>query len=308
MIVSSNHTIRFPEKLEEGDKVRLVSPASTPDEASVFRIRDRLQSWGLEVELGRHVFAKQGYLAGPDADRLSDLNQAMCDPSVRAVIATRGGKGSYRIADQIDFDAARADPKFLVGFSDISILQLGLWRKCGIVSIHGAPFDSDDGRSLRQALMTNASIEVASRTDEPTFRLTTQGKARGPLVGGNLDMIATGAGWSLPSLEGAILLIEVVGQAIGAIDRQLSMLRKAGCLSGLAGVAVGQFTEICDDTISMVSEHLTALNVPTLGGLPFGHGNDPICVFMGAQAELDADEHCLTVANAAALVSKYRMG
>jgi muramoyltetrapeptide carboxypeptidase len=295
MQLSSVSSVLFPEKLRVGDKVRLISPASTPDEASVFRVRDRLRGWGLEVELGRYVFARQGYLAGPDTDRLTDLNDALRDTSVRAVIATRGGKGSYRIADQIDFAAARADPKFLVGFSDISALHLSLWDKCGLVGIHGAPFDADDGASLRRTLMTDAPIELTSRATELTAKLTTQGKVSGPLIGGNLDMVATASGWCLPKLHGAILLIEAVNQAIGAIDRQLSMLRKAGHLNGLAGVAVGQFTDVSEDTVNMVGEHIGALNVPILGGLPLGHGSNPECVFVGAPAVLDADVLRLTV-------------
>ncbi len=108
-------------------------------------------------------------------------------------------------------------------------------------------------------------------------------------------MVATAAGWSLPKLDGAILLIECVGQAIGAIDRQLSMLRKAGYLSGVKGVAVGQFTDVSADTIDMVAEHLNALAVPVLGGLPLGHGENPECVYVGAPAELDADGRRLIV-------------
>ena len=295
MQLSLVFTPLFPKALSVGDKVRLVSPASTPDEASVIRARDRLRGWGLEVELGRHVFARQGYLAGPDTDRLSDLNEALRDTSVRAVIATRGGKGSYRIADQIDFAAARADPKFLVGFSDISALHLSLWDKCKLVGIHGAPFDSDDGESLRRTLMTDEAIQLTSRPTELTAKLTTKGKASGPLIGGNLDMVATAAGWCLPKLNGAILLNEAVNQAIGSIDRQLSMLRKAGHLSGLAGVAVGQFTDISEDTLNMVGEHIGKLNVPILGGLPLGHGDNPECIFVGAPAVIDADTMHLTV-------------
>jgi muramoyltetrapeptide carboxypeptidase len=295
MQLSPTSPVLFPKALRGGDKVRLISPASTPDEASVFRVRDRLRSWGLEVELANHVFAKQGYLAGPDTDRLSDLNEALRDPSVRAVIATRGGKGSYRIADQLDFAAARADPKFLVGFSDISALHLSLWDKCRLVGIHGAPFDTDDGKSLRRLLMTNAAIELTSRPNEITGKLSTKGKASGPLIGGNLDMVATAAGWCLPKLSGALLLIETVNQTVGAIDRQLSMLRKAGHLNGLAGVAVGQFADVSDDAVNVVGEHIGALNVPILGGLPVGHGIDPECVFVGAPAVLDADTLRLTV-------------
>lgn len=100
-----------------------------------------LENLGLRVELGRHVFDKAGYLAGRDVDRLADLNGALNDPAVRAVIATRGGKGAYRIADSLDFSAMRADPKLLIGFSEVTILHLALWHHASVPGIHGACWD-----------------------------------------------------------------------------------------------------------------------------------------------------------------------
>jgi len=118
-ILAGSDSALTPAKLRAGDKVRFVSPASTPDRESVLRGSEILESWGLRVDFGEHAFDKLGYLAGTDEERLSDLNLAFGAPEIRAIFATRGGKGSYRIADGIDFDAVSRDPKFLVGFSDI---------------------------------------------------------------------------------------------------------------------------------------------------------------------------------------------
>lgn len=267
----------------------LVSPASPAEPESVRDLARILEGWGLLVTMGAHVFEARGYLAGRDDERLADLNAALRDPRVKAIVATRGGKGSYRIAGQLDFAAARADPKFLVGFSDITILQASLWKGATLVSIHGAVSAEGDGTSLRAALMGCDDITIDRVPTDASARLTTRGRAVGRLLGGNLDMIATAAGWCLPLLDGAILLVEAVNQAVGAIDRQLTMLRRAGHLDGVRGVAVGRLVDISERTVDVIGEHLSALNVPILGGLPIGHGPNARCVYLGARAILDAD-------------------
>lgn len=297
----------MPPPLRPGDKVRFVSPASSPDKDRVLANAEILKGWGLRVDFGEHAFRKWSYLAGTDEERLADLNAALRDPDVRAIFTTRGGKGSYRIADQLDFAAARGDPKFIIGFSDITALHLSLLRQCHQVGIHGAfsigpneesisPYTHD---LLRQALMTAEDIIVAARPQEPTSRLTTSGAAEGRLIGGNLDMVATSAGWALPDLRGAILLLEAIGLYPGQVDRQMTMLRKAGHLDGLAGVAIGQFTDFEFDrpysVIDILREHLAELNVPILGGLPFGHGDCPASALIGAIAELDARAGSLAI-------------
>ncbi|WP_218014448.1 S66 peptidase family protein [Mycolicibacterium palauense] len=296
-----------PTRVQVGDKVRLVSPGSPPNHDDVLHDQREFESWGLEVELGDNVFNKYGYLAGTDGERLSDLNHALRDPSVRAIVATRGGKGSYRIADQLDFAAARNDPKFLVGFSDITILHMSMWKHSRIVGLHGALYvDETTGeiphlrsQSLRAALMSGGPTIVASRAEESTSQLTTNGTACGPLLGGNLDMIAAGAGWALPDLHGAILFIEAVDLHLGQVDRQLTMLRNAGHLDGIAGIAVGQFTKFSPSKgitiIGLLRDHLSRLGVPILGGLPLGHGDRPATVPLGAVAVLDAEAGTLVV-------------
>jgi muramoyltetrapeptide carboxypeptidase len=289
--------------------VRLVSPASTPEEEGVARSVALLEGLGLRVELGRHVFDRLGYLAGSDADRLDDLDAAIADPGVRAVIATRGGKGAYRIAGDLDFAAMRAHPKPLVGFSEITILHLALWLHAGVPGIHGACWDAErfgelSAASFRGALFTAEPITVQARPDETTAPLTSRGRACGVLLGGNLDMIAAAAGWALPSLQGAILLIEDVEKGLGHLDRHLTRLLRSGCLDGIRGIAVGQFTR-CGPSrgwsvLDLLRDRLAPLGVPMLGGLPLGHGADAVAVPVGTEAVLDADQGILTVAPAVA--------
>ncbi len=260
-----------------------------------------LESWGLDVEFGEHVFRKVAWLAGTDEERLADFNAALRDLSVRALFTAAGGKGSYRIADRLDFAAARSDPKFLVGISDITALQLSLLKHCRLISVHGSLVpDGQGGETLRKALMTSEGICLRSRADEPTAALTTEGTARGRLIGGSLLPMSAAAGWALPSLKGAILLLEAVNMTPGVMDSQLTMLRKAGHLAGLAGVAVGQFTDCFKPingftVVDLLRGHLEQLGVPILGGLPVGHGHQPETTLVGAMAFLDAASATLIV-------------
>lgn len=290
--------------LAAGDIVRLVSPASTPSEDDVDICVKYVERLGLKPQVGPHALDRLGYLAGRDEDRLSDLNDAIRDPSVRAVIATRGGKGAYRIADGIDFAAMRADPKLLIGFSEITILHLSIWQQCAVPGIHGAawnPIQSGEtsSKSFERAISSIEDTIVHSDEAEPTASLTTSGKVRGRLLGGNLDMIATAAGWALPSLDGAILLIEDVEKGLGHIDRTLTRLIKSGCLAGIAGVAVGQFSKFAPSkgltVIDVLRDRLGLLGVPLLGGLPLGHGPDALAIPIGTEATLDADSKTLTI-------------
>ena len=297
-----------PTLLHEGDLVRLVSPASTPDEGVITRSIELLESFGLRVSVGRHAFDKFGYLAGQDQDRLADLNEAIADSEVRAVIATRGGRGAHRIADGLDFAALQADPKLLIGFSEATILHLAVWQRASVPGLHGACWDAgrfgeESAKSLERSILTTELITVRSRPDEATSALTTRGEAHGILLGGNLDMIATAGGWLLPDLRGAILLVEDVAKGLGHVDRQLTRLAKTGCLNGIAGIAVGQFTGFGEaqgwTVVDVLRDRFATLGVPILGGLPLGHGPNPVAVPIGTEAVLNADNGTLTVEAAA---------
>lgn len=262
---------------------------------------------GLKPQVGAHALDRYGYLPGRDDDRLADLNDAIKDESVRAIIATRGGKGAYRIADGVDFAAMRSNPKVLFGFSEITILHLAVWKQCSVPGIHGAagnPIQSGEtsSKSFERAISTTGDTIVHSDRDEPSAALTTSGKVSGTLIGGHLDMIATAAGWILPNLDGAILLIEDVAKGLGHIERNLTRLIKSGYLAGVKGVAVGQFTNFAPSKgctiVDVLRDRLAELGVPVLGGLPLGHGADAVAIPIGTEAFLDADSKTLTVTSA----------
>ena len=272
-----------------------------------------LEDLGLIVEYGAHVYdvdATIDYLAGTDEDRLADINEALRDPGIKAIIATRGGKGAYRIADSLDFAAASQHPKLLIGFSEITILHMALLTHGILGGIHGAPWDAQDfGRataeSFVKAVTSTEPITIHSTKSEHTYTLTTRGKAEGILIGGNQDSIATGAGWALPNFDKAILLIEAVNLRLGHIDRQLTMLINTGIIRNVVGVVIGQYTDCGAGTdpttnvkcteIDILRDRFGHLGVPILGGLPIGHGKNPIALPIGTMSTLDADAGTLTV-------------
>jgi muramoyltetrapeptide carboxypeptidase len=296
-------------RLRRGDRVKFVSPASPPDREKVADGARLLESWGLKVEIGAHVFDRWGhFLAGSDEDRLADINDALRDAGVRAIFTTTGGKGAYRIAHALDFAAAIRDPKPLIGYSDITILHLALWQQCRLAGFHGPYvgwdpeyYGDDAADHLRRALMATEPITIRQDPREITSNVVVEGTATGILMGGNLGMIGRAVGWACPSFAGAILLIEAVDTFIGGIDGTLTQLRRSGCLDGLKGVAVGQFIRSADpkpgkwSLIDVLYDQLGALGVPVLGGLPVGHGPRPPTVPLGTMAMLDTTTHTLTI-------------
>lgn len=296
----------LPPRLVPGDRVRLVSPASTPKPESVDALTALLTSWGLVVELGEHVFDELGFLAGADADRLTDLNDAFRDPQVRAVITASGGAGSHRIADGVDFDAVRRDPKPLTGYSDITALHLAIWRGAGVPGLHGGYVGDVPADAMRSALMTADPIVLERRPDDLSAGVCVPGQASGVLIGGNLGQLLYAVGAGLPSFDGAILFFEsFVGGGAAMLDRVFFQLIESGALAGVRGVAIGHLTanpHVVRDAeppgwtvVEMLQERLGALGVPVLGGLPLGHDPDPLTVPLGTMATLDATAGVLTV-------------
>ena len=298
----------LPRALRPGDRVRVVAPGSTPDPVKMARGTEILQSWGLVVEIAPHVYDRNGYLAGSDADRLADLNAAFADPGVAAVFAARGGYGTQRIIDGLDTRPVRSRPRVVVGFSDITSLQGKLWRDAGLVSFYGPMVNWTDSRTgpasieaLRRAVMTTDPVVITRDPAESTAPVVVPGTATGVLLGGNLTMLDTsiGAG-DFPSLDGAILFFEEVDEAPYRIDRMLTHLRRVGALKKIVGVAVGQILNSVGepgewDANAAVLDRLRGLGVPVLGGLPLGHGDGQLTIPLGTRATLDTTAGTLTV-------------
>lgn len=287
-------------RLSSGDRVALVSPASTPDPDDVAATTALLESWGLEVRVAPHALERHGLYAGRDEDRLADVNAALRDPAVRAVTTTRGGVGALRLLAGVDLDALRADPKPLVGFSDITALHL-LWQHAGVPAVHGAAIGAhaDD---VRRVLLDGADTVLGPEPGALTAALTTSGRAAGPLAGGNLELLSRSVGVVPVDLRGHLLLLEANRlSGLGVVDRALTQLRLSGTLDGVVGLAVGRFDDFAGHTdrgwtvLDVLADHAELLGVPVLGGLPVGHGRDARSVPLGTPAVLDADAGVLTV-------------
>jgi muramoyltetrapeptide carboxypeptidase len=297
-----------PKRLRADDLVALVAPAGATRQRQADSAAAILAGWGLRVRLGRHALGRHTYLAGTDEERLADLNDALRDPEIRGVICLRGGYGSQRIVDDVDYAAARADPKVVMGFSDITALHVALWCEAGLATVHGptganlnASPDSMTTATAHRAVMTADPVTVSADHTESTFGVRVAGRAEGTLLGGNVTMLAATAGTRHKlDLTGAILLIEAMSEETYRLDRVLVQLKRSGWFDGLAGVALGQFTD-CEEedpgpTVpEILLDHFGELGIPVLGGLPVGHGDQQTAVALGVPAVLDAGTGTLTV-------------
>lgn len=289
----------MPPPLVPGDRIRLVAPASPFDRTLFFRGAGFLAE-RYRVELGEHVLERAGFLAGSDAQRLRDLDAALLDPDVKAIVAARGGYGSGRIVPLANWSALARTPKWVVGFSDITLLHQEAQR-IGLCSVHGENAAGlGRGSAPTRALWLNT---LEKPDDARTYSGLTRiraGRAEGPLVGGNLTLLFTAqAAGRLFLPEGAILALEDVTEQSYRIDRMLTALIQSGALARAAGVVLGDFTDCSPGphgvpVEAVLLERLSTLSVPVLAGLPFGHGqqNDPLV--LGRRVELDADRGTLS--------------
>lgn len=229
-----------PPALQPGDLVAVVSPSGPARPELVAAGVALLRSWGLRPVPAPHAFDHHGYLAGTDADRAADLNTALADPQVRGIVVTRGGYGVQRIVDRVDLAAVRRDPKPVVGFSDLTALQLALWRGARLAGLHGPGAawrpertGTASAQSLQHALMSAEPVVVTQEPGAATAPVSRPGPAGGPgtvtgrLLGGNLSLLAATLGSpDFPDLTGAILLIEEVDEPPYKVDRMLTQLRR----------------------------------------------------------------------------------
>jgi muramoyltetrapeptide carboxypeptidase len=279
--------------------VAVIAPSGPFDRTLVFRglacLRERY-----ELVFDRRIFERTGYLAGTDERRLAELDARLQDPTLNAVIAARGGYGLTRIAHLADFPALRAAPKWLVGFSDATVLHLEALR-VGVASLHahnvaGLGRGDDDAR---RAFCDALERPTAPRALEG-LECVSPGVARGPLVPANLTLLFTAAAAGRLRLPpGALLALEDVTEQAYRVDRMLTALRTGGHLEGIAGVVLGDFTDCGSSHGVSVSEALRScladLGVPVACGLRFGHGryNEPLPVSL--TAELNASAGVLTL-------------
>jgi len=320
-VLAAQGARRMPPRLRRGDTVGLVKPAGfVADEFDLKLAFESITAMGLVPKPAPHLLARFGYLAGTDEARAADLNAMYADDSVRAVFAVRGGWGSARILPYLDFDSIRANPKLLIGFSDITALHMAFAARAGFPTIHGPNAGGAWGK-----LSWNAFKSIAFDGETPLYRnpvakedrlvqrdWRTQtirpGKAVGRLLGGNLTVISALMGTPyLPAFDGAILFLEDIDEAEYRIDRMLTQLALAGVLRRVAGVVFGQCTNCKASgpsyggfTVSQVlRQHLEPLGVPVFQGAMIGHIDDQFSIPIGLRAEMDATAGTIRILEAA---------
>ena len=289
-------SVQFPAPLQAGQRVALVSPARKISAAELAPAIATLQSWGLEVVLGESIAADHHQFAGDDDLRRRDFQQQLDDPTVRAILCARGGYGTARIVDGLDFTGFAAAPKWVAGFSDVTVLNSHLLAQ-NYASIHGVMpvlFHQAGGgpalETLRRALFGEAfqPIEV---TPHPLNR---PGTATGELVGGNLSLLQTITGTpSQASFAGRILFLEDLDEDLYHLDRMLLHLHRSGQLAGLAGLVVGHFSAMRDNAIPFGSAAYEIIDrfarlhaFPVAYGFPTGHEADNLALVVGQSATL----------------------
>ena len=291
--------LRTPPLLQKGDKIAITCPAKKlpqPMEQAV----ELLQSWGLEVVLGDTLDLSYHQFAGDDDQRAADLQRFINDDTIKAIIAARGGYGTIRMIDKVDFSPLEQYPKWLIGFSDITLLHTHLFTNIGLATIHGQmPINIPEASAhslitLKQALFEGTLLYKVH--PQPLNRL---GKTSGILVGGNLSLLIASAG-SISDLDytDKLLFIEDVGEYLYAIDRMLHSLKRAGKLSNLAGLIVGGFSEIKDNDIpfgqtipEMIMDIVKDYEFPVCFDFPAGHLPNNCSLILGKPSVLEVDEN-----------------
>lgn len=302
-------SLAAPRALGEGSHIRVVAPSSPFDADALRRGIERLRS-RFVVSHRDDLFERAGFLAGSDERRAEELVAALEDERVDVLVAARGGYGATRLLRVLDLDRIARARKPIVGFSDVTALH-ALWALAGVPSMHGAMV-ATLGRVEPPLVERWMRALAAPPAQFEELMVVVPGSAQGPLRGGNLAVLAalSGTPYAMP-LDGAILLLEDVGEAPYRVDRMLTTLRDAGALARVAGVAVGAFTESrpgSDGTVveAVLRERLGDLGVPVVLGLPVGHVEDNHEVWLGARARLDATTRTGTLRTDAFAVARPR--
>ena len=293
-----------PLPLQQGDKVAIVSPAGIISSEKIEAGVIALTSWGFEPIVDNRALNKSGRFAGTDQERLQAFQEALDNPEIKAILCARGGYGMIRIIDQLDFSTFKNSPKWIIGYSDITVIHCHVHTSCDIPTLHAtmptnfATNTSEGLESLKKALMGQPLKTTAS----PNFH-NRLGSCGSIVVGGNLSVLCSLVGTNSDiNTIGKILFIEDIDEQLYHLDRLLWTLKKSGKLDQLTGLIIGQFTEIKDENPAfgntleeIVMEKVQAYDYPVCFDFPVGHFDNNHSVIVGAQAQLIITESGTTL-------------
>lgn len=293
-----NYKPVIPPFLQPGDTVAVVSPSGLAEPGHIGHAEAVIAGWGLNVIRGEHSLAVSNTFAGTDLQRASDLQRAISDPLVKAIFCSRGGYGLSRIIDRIDFSPLKRTPKWIIGYSDITVMHMWVASLFGMATIHGEMLlnygnPSKSSRSVKGVRDLLFGIKPVYSWKGEVLR---SAPAEGVVTGGNLALLCSLAGTAgRPETDGRILFIEDTGEYWYSVDRMLQSLRLAGMLSNLSALLVGDFSDMRDTAVpfgydinEIVADVTSGYSYPVYFGFPAGHCNDNVAFFLGMKARLTA--------------------
>jgi muramoyltetrapeptide carboxypeptidase len=284
-----------PPYLQKGDTVAIVSTARKNLEDNLKPTIDLLEGWGLKVKIGKTIGLNHHQLAGTDEQRAEDFQEQMDNPNIKAIWCVRGGYGTVRMIDKLDFSRFKENPKWIIGFSDVTVLHSHL-NRLGVQSIHGimpvsVPRASDDAKNSLCAALFGDALSYEVDCDA----LNHNGKATGELVGGNLSILYSLLGSpSAIDCEDKILFFEDLDEYLYHIDRMMMNMKRNGCLSNLKGIIIGSLTDMKDNEIpwgknayEIVEDAVKELKIPIVYNFPAGHIRDNRTLIFGRRISLE---------------------
>ncbi len=307
-----------PKKLRKGDLIGVISPASSPNELeNIEKGVKYLEGLGYKVEVGKNVGKVHGYLAGTDEERLEDLHSMFSNKDVKAIFNVRGGYGSGRLLDKINYGLIKRNPKIFVGYSDITALQMAFLKKTGLVTFAGpmvaVDFSSDDvdpftEENFWKIISSSKKIGKINNPNSEKFYTLTKGRGEGNLLGGNLALLISLMGTDYqPNFNDSILLLEDIGEDPYRIDRMFYQLKYAKVFSKIKGVILGRFVDCYiknkeQPSLTLndvISDYLEELKIPVIYNVKHGHIKENLTIPWGLKTKINTSRCFIEITESA---------
>jgi muramoyltetrapeptide carboxypeptidase len=298
--------ITIPPYLKPGDTIGVLCPSGFMSYEKAQTAITVLQEWGYKIKTGSTLGSQFNYFSGTDEQRLNDLQQMMNDESISAIFCARGGYGLSRIIDKLSFKKFKKNPKWIIGFSDITILHLHLYSNYKIASLHApmaSAFNNNGHKSSFVQSLQKALSGDELRYHSSSHSLNREGLASGRLIGGNLSLITHLLGTASDiKTRGRILFIEDIGEYLYNVDRMLHQLKRNGKLDEIVGLIVGGFTEMKDTTIpfgqtvyEVINDVVKEYDYPVCFDFPVGHCSENYAMRIGIKYNLSVEKKIVTL-------------